>query len=402
MAGDVKQPVIDERLNLGNQPGLHVFIVGVSGYPNLLAQTSADPNPPEALGLRQLTSTSLTAYRIYQWIDAHRSQFPIPVVTCRVLLSPSAIELGVEPKLADFPTSTLRNFLQAAKDWRKDASTSAQNATLFYFAGHGIERNKGDAVLLLEEFGDGLGGALANAVDMHNIYYGMASPETGQTIAQQQLYFVDACRNLSKTIAGFEQMQATPVFNVKLADSDLRSAPIYYAAAPGTLAQAVPGEQTVFSKALLDCLEGDAAEFKSVDGEDRWAISVLSLNKALTVKVDDWNRTLGAGQYYAPDGQQIETNIRFLEQPPVAEVVIQVDPADALQVTRLEVRDGSGMLVANLPVPLDPHPYKARWPAGFYSIGATIQPPTNPYRDCPARPGLLLPPRAMKKVRVVK
>jgi hypothetical protein len=401
MAVDVRVPAFDERANLQGRSGLHVLIAGVSGYPNLPAPGDNSPGPPAAFGMRQLSSTTLTAYKIYQWILAHKDSFPVPLATCRVLLAPGAGELAAEPSLQDFPRATVNNFLQAAKDWRADAATSPDNMTLFYFAGHGIERSKGDAVLLLEEFGDGLGGALRNCVDMYNIYTAMANAEGGGPIAQRQVYFVDACRNLPRAVPNFEResLGTTPAFNVTLAGEDKRSAPIFYAAAPGTTALALPGQQTVFSMALLQCLEGDAGVFEDVDGQDRWHVSVYSLSEALAVKIEDLNQALGGQQYYTPDGQQINKPICFLDQAPTAEVVFEVDPFDALSLARIEVLDNAGNPLVAIPWPLDPYPYRTRWTAGFCKIRATIQPPDPRYKDV-QQDWMLRPPRRPRKLRV--
>jgi hypothetical protein len=130
--------------------------------------------------------------------------------------------------------------------WRDDASANRENVTLFYFAGHGVHRNVGDSVMLLPGFGDGVGGALTDAIDTANIAADIAPTATRPSIAQTQFYFVDACRLLPEKFTRFERMSTTAVFDVELNARDDRRAPIFYAAIPGSLANGLRGEQTLF------------------------------------------------------------------------------------------------------------------------------------------------------------
>jgi hypothetical protein len=406
MPPNATQPIFDQRQSLHNQPGVHALIVGVSDYPHL-----AGPNEPtseQGFRMSKLSSTSLTAFRIYQWLLNNRAKLPVPLKTCRLLLSPSDAERAAEPQLAALvppnqqhvPFSTLDNFLAAAAAWRADAKDNPANMTLFYFAGHGIERNKGDSILLLEGFGDGIGGALRHGVEVENIVNGMAPAPNQQSIANTQLYFIDACRNLPKAITNYEQQHPTQVFTVQLAGEDRRIAPIFYAAAPGTQAQAVPVDQTLFSKALLNCLDGDAGDIQNFDGQDRWHVSVHRLATALKTKIDDWNATLGANQYFVTGGQAEDSLICYLDGPPSVEVILHVDPGEALEHTHVEVYDEQDTLLTDVPMPLNRNPFRIRCPAGFYAFKASIKPPNPLYTDLPRQRALVLPPRYPRKVKV--
>jgi hypothetical protein len=390
----------DARSALQQQPGLHALIVGVSAYTHL--PTRNDPLRPEHLGLRQLSSTALTAYKLYQWLVEHQQSLPVPLATCRLLLSPSPDEIAAEPLLNGLADpATLDNFLVEAANWRNDASSHQDNVTFFYFAGHGAQRTKDDAVVLLEGFGDGIGVPLKNAVDVNNIFKGMASTDAHPNIAQTQLYFVDACRDFLAAFKNFEPDNTTQVFRVQLTGVDKRTAPIFFAAVPGTKALAIRGDQTLFSKALLDCLNGDAGDLREVNGQERWYVSVHSLNKALFTKVDDWNRTLNTEQDFVLGGLVTDKIVVFLDNPPSVEILLEVDPLEALQSTRIEALDDQGLPVPVLPHPLDPHPYRCKWPAGFYTISAVIDPPDARWVNVPGRARPVMPPRLHRKVKVV-
>lgn len=393
--------VFDKRNELQGQPGLHALIAGVSAYRYLPKEN--EPLAPENFGLRQLSSTALTAYKVYRWLLDHQQNFPVPLATCRLLLSPSPDEVAAEPNLnGKGEPCILENFLVAADDWRNDAGSHQGNMTFFYFAGHGVQRTKDDAVLLLEDFAERGGGPLRNAVDINNIFKGMAKSNTHPNIAQTQLYFVDACRDFLSAFKNFEPEDTTPVFRVQLSGEDKRTAPIFYAAAPGTKAIGIRREQTLFSKALFDCLNGDAGELKDVDGQERWHVSVHSLNRALKTKIDEWNNTLRAEQDFILSGQVADMPIHFLDRPPLVEVVLEVVPPDALNYTRVKALDDQGVPIpAPLPVPLNPHPYRCKWMAGYYTISAEIDPPDPRFVNFPGRARPFMPPCTMRKVKVI-
>src|SRR5205085_5850611 len=157
----------------------------------------------------QLSSTSLTAYKIYQWLLERQARLPLPLATVRLLLSPSneeAAQIGAELNQLGVTACTRQNFAAEARQWRTDASSHNENVTFFYFAGHGVQRSKNDGVLLLEDFGDPAEGTLHNAAEIINIFNGMAPPASvQQKMARTQFYFVDACRVLPSAFKNFER-----------------------------------------------------------------------------------------------------------------------------------------------------------------------------------------------------
>jgi hypothetical protein len=372
--------IIDERARLQGQPGFHAFIAGVSSYPHLPGGTGTPA--PNNFGMQQLSSAALTAYKLYCWLVERQRKLPVPLATCRLLLSPSPEEVRVEPRLNGLADPcTLNAFQTAAGDWRTDASSHQENVTFFYFAGHGVQRSKGDQVLLLEDFGDGRGGTLNNAVNTKNIYNGMVKSPARPTMAQTQLYFIDACRILPSLFKDFEPMETSAVWDIDLGGRDDRRAPIFYAAVPGSVAYAVRGDQTIFSKALFACLNGGAAKPEEQDGELRWQVSILSLMETLGVYVDELNQTQGADQEFTVDGWAHDAVIHYLDGPPLVESILEVVPADALAFVEIEVWDNyTNERVWNLPPPLNPYPYHGVLPAGEYRMSVHINPPQPMYR----------------------
>jgi hypothetical protein len=365
-------PVIDQRASLQGLPGLHALIVGISAYPYLPKENETSTR---GLGMRQLSSAALTAYKMYRWLIDSQKRFPVELASCRLLLLPSSDEIVAEPNLNDLVRScALNDFLNEVYEWRDDASSHPGNMTFFYFAGHGIQRTKDDAVLLLEDFADGKGSVLKNAVEMSNLFNGMASSTTKPKMARTQLYFVDSCRNLPSKFKSFEWMSTTPIFDIELGGTDNRLAPIFYASVPGGKAVGLKGKQTLFSKALLDCLNGAAGVPIDEDsyGKVEWGISIYSLSKALNVLIEDLNTLLGTQQECILSGLLADTKILSLNDPPLVDVVLEVDPLEALGFTKISVLDSHGRLKWELQKPLNPHPYLDKWPAGTYIVKADI------------------------------
>ena len=63
---DNMTPLFDRREELGNEPGVHALIVGVSDYSNLAGYD--DPAREQHWGMKKLGSAALSAYRIHQWL----------------------------------------------------------------------------------------------------------------------------------------------------------------------------------------------------------------------------------------------------------------------------------------------------------------------------------------------
>lgn len=393
--------VFDDTAALAGRPGVHALVAGVSHYRHL--QGGAGPPAPDGFGLRQLSSTALSASRIRDWLLERRARLPVPLATLRFLASPSAGEVGVDARLATATPCTRRNFTAACREWRAQAATHAQNQTIFYFAGHGLQRSRSDAVMLFEDFGDPAEGPLTNAAELMNIFDGMAPPaDTTRPMPQTQLYFVDACRVVPTSTLNFQALSVPDVLPVELVVRDDRQAPIFFATVSGDLAFALPNEQTLFCKALLASLNGAAGTPTQDDqGNVRWQVSAQSLNRALNTFFDALTAVPGSSQEFSlgglPTGDPV---VHFLDGPPAVELSLEIDPVDALPFARIDIVGAGGNALQAPPQPLVPHPFVTTVPAGIYTIRVTIQPPDGRFRDLPGNAGAMLPPRVAIRRRV--
>jgi hypothetical protein len=388
-----------DALKAADKPGMHAFITGISEYPNL--PKPGEPLTASGLGMRRLSSTALTAYLIFDWLlsaDSSNS-LSVPLATCRLLLSPNENELNragalrTAPPMRDMnvPRCEKTNFSTAVRAWRADAIKRRDDATFFYFAGHGIQ-TAGIQALILEGFGGEQEPLGTHLVDTLSLRAGMAPfanlrgdpPPTfpRPDIARTQFYFVDACRNRPSRMPTLQQLRVNSVFDVEEPDiADDRRAPIFYAALPEGVAQAAPEQQTLFSLALLQCFSGDAARppDETDPGKSKYYISSQSLNEGLKRPLDAVNKERGGRQTWMTDGVGEDVVLCYLPAPPSVPISIVVDPETALGQTSVKVKDlNTAMEVCCFKQPPDAHPFTRSLPAGPYQL--------SPVNDAAAAP----------------
>jgi hypothetical protein len=316
----------------------------------------------------QLTAAALSAHRLVQWLQQAGDRLAVPLASCEVLLSPSDEEIARDPAMGSYPRARFEQFQAKALQWREACAADSGNVALFYFAGHGLQRTRKDAVLLLEDFADGPGHPLNNSVDMEDLYSGMAPTPEHRNMAMTQLWFVDACRGFPKEFDGFETLQAPGTFGVTRPDADRRCAPLYFGALPGTSAYSIGGETTIMSQALLESLDGAAAERSP--GSTEWWVTVRNLLRGLQDVVAEINEATGGTQdiYDAGQTPRSEARIVRLDSAPSVRVKIELRPADAAERVSLEVKRAADGAAMEIPVPLKPNPFVDRWTAGVYTL----------------------------------
>ena len=261
-----------------------------------------------------LDGPAKTALRLAEFLttfDATLGRLKAPLRSLQVLLSPSPNEAALPVPAGILPATSV-NIRGAARQWRKDATTDNGNVTLFYFAGHEIQRLPAEGVLLPQDILEGYpeSGApiLDRAFDVNNLYNGMAPmPIAGgasETIARTQYYFLDACRAPLQALAQFANAAPPQLFNVRADGIDERDATRFFAAAAGSVGYALPGG-TTFGEDVLTCLKGAAAELLPNAG---WVVTVDRMSRALEVLKNQWNssrppqfrRTFEVGNITAP------------------------------------------------------------------------------------------------------
>ncbi len=348
--------------------GTHAFIVGVSDYAHL-------PEPgggggPEHLSLKKLSSPALSAWRVYQWLLKNQADLSRKLASVHLLLAPSAIEQEVEPALrGDFTRPTWDHFAKAAKAWRELACSDPGNVTFFYFSGHGAQFRRDNVVMLMEDFGDGIGSTLNNAVELSNLVNGMGPGEPpADMIGRTQLYFVDACRsNEFAEVAKGEQEKVPSVLKEVIGPDD-RNRPILFATLDGALAIGRKGKVSHFCEALLQAFD-TACDFSREDGAANvWPVTIESVRYSLQ------SQFLARGLTQKPfiqNGATEDLEIRLLRRAPSYDMVVTLDPPACVEETKVEILNAEDEAIAVFPAPEGAHPYRTSLPMGVYDIVAT-------------------------------
>lgn len=362
--------VVDRRAEFANKPALHALIAGVSRYTHL-------QEAEFSFGLSSLDSTARTANIICEWLkkaDAD-GRLPLPLASVRLLLSRS----DAEADLPNVDECTWGNFAREAKAWRTDASGHNGSMTFFYFAGHGIQLPPQRAILLMSDYGNPNDGApLDSAIDMQHILFGMVPPaDVARRIARTQFYFVDACRSPVGDLSELDRTARSP-WSIPDGGVDNRSIPTFYGAPPGLEANALPGAQTLFSEALLECLDGLGAVGPEND-DPRWRVTSQSLADRMTIAIERVNakyKDKRAKQSFSPNPSSKATLV-YLNEPPLVDVQLQIDPPAAVNLFRIDVADDEENALFTIE-PIEPHPHPKKLRAGTYAFRARLLSPPHP------------------------
>ena len=251
--------------------------MGVSNYLNL--PDHDDPPREDKWFLNQLTSPSLSALKIFDFIQQQAPRLPIK--TIRLLLSPSVVELRAEPRLLSVtPTRAGRAaFQQPALGWRDDANTNPDDMTFLYFAGHGMQRGSDDGVLLLEDF-LAPGPPLAKCFEIGDIRDGMAPTNSFPNIAMTQFYFVDACLAREETLVNSRIRRFRTCSAAELGGVDRRATPTMFS----TSMAGSPWDETAsqpFCRGAGTRLAARRGRSDGSGGSSVWPVTSVTIARAL-------------------------------------------------------------------------------------------------------------------------
>ena len=367
-------------------PSLHAILIGVSAYDEL-GQTQPGATVRK-IAASPLDGPCRTVAALAEWLQTSANTLCAPLGSLEILASPSPSEAGL-PALAGCSAASTPAVIEALQRWRAAATMNAGDFALFYFAGHGLQRSRNDAVMLLQDFNTGRT-LLQNAISLADITGGMGSTGDFPNVAGTQLYFADCCRSIVPALAGYETAATAPVFDPEIDVAAVRSSPIFLAANGGRETFTQPGGFTYFGGDLITCLNGAGADRLPIDGgASEWVITAQTLSKAMALLAADYNRQQDPAfrrsmvAILAGD----DPVLRKLDQPPL--VCCTIRPSGGL--TQISLRD---------PPQMHQPPFSGldrfHLPAGVYFLGGTLS-STGPdggavVRDIPAATEMIMPP----------
>jgi Caspase domain len=370
------------KRDTGDGPSTHALVIGVSAYEHL-PDGAAPPAVPaeESFGLKQLESAASSAWSFAQWLRDEYNPPQAPLGTVRLFLSPSA----KEDVQAGIPAATTAAVQPALMAWFKAFKDRPDDVAILYAAGHGIMLSKDEgAIVLLEDFGAPDRGVIQNSLDVPTVIKGLA----GEKIAQSQFFFIDACSVKPDLVKDMESMQKGVGLDVP-GHNPPSVAAIYASAAPDTLALGAPGKGTLFSQALVECLDGLAA---TLDDGGGWVIKDTSMVGPLKDRITDLAAEHDAEQVPTSGGTLGSTVLHMLPEPPRLEVEFRVAPDEATPFCFATLDDEQGKTIVKRS-PLDPAPLQKTIPAGIYLLAVAIDPAEDNRFKARQQPCFLRPPK---------
>lgn len=359
-------------------PKTHVLVVGVSDYTHLDPAGPTYPGSSRTYGLRKLSSPALSALAFAKWIVENRATIPGGLASVRLLIAPSPAELqspdwpSVWPSAYVAQAPTLQGFTDAVYEWKKALSHDNAKRGVFYYAGHGIQKTKDNIALLLSDFGAPGVPVLKSAVELANIVQGLAPDPEVPEIAQEQFYFVDACRVRPEIVGRFSALQTTALFDIE-SSYDLRSTPILFATANEAEAEARAGGVSYFCEALLGAFETATEGAVQIEGQVVYPVTSEILREIVLRRLEE----MSAAQTPMLGGVVSSAVFRYITQRPNVDIVLSLAPNEAVQGATISM-----LLDGFAPHTFSPnqpdHPYRRRIPMGIYEVAVDWPPAAWP------------------------
>jgi hypothetical protein len=143
----------------------------------------------------------------------------------------------------------------------------------------------------------------------------------GRARALRQFFFVDACRSSSDTFAGSGDYHGAPIIAPNVNEFRTKKAPVFFSTHAGDAAYGRAGQQTLFTEALLEGLNGRGASKQN----GTWQVLSTRLTEYLTFVMERG----GQGQVQVPALEGASLVIHHSGETPTVPVFISCDPDHA-------------------------------------------------------------------------
>ncbi|MFD0123837.1 caspase family protein [Streptomyces virginiae] len=298
-------------------PALHAFMIGVGYYRHLPG--GSGPVLANPLGLKQVPTPPLSVRAVLDWLTgdySHPNSPPLGSVELLMSVNGRYAYKGRHVARATLPNAEL-----AFHRWIQRCDNNPGNVALFFFCGHGLERDH--HYLLLEDFGRAPQNPMSASIDLNGFHEGMTACR-----ADVQLFIADACRqvpwDLIKTYGGLGNPLKPPSYSGRNTD---RSASILSAAGEGRSAFGDHGQVTHFTQAFLRALRGAGAS-EDQQGSDEWLVRYNALVTAINRILRDDPPGGIQRQECSSDGPTRDVILARLSGPPLLTVRVDCLPPE--------------------------------------------------------------------------
>lgn len=360
-----------------NAARTHVFIVGVGSYRHL--EGGAEPRPALNLGLQQLTSPPVSAKALADWfIKTPLTNPEAPLGSVELLLSP-AQSYDTGNGQVQVEAATLEHIRAAFARWDGRCDAHRDNISIFYYCGHGLEKE--DMVLLPEDFCAYEHNPWTHAINFQRTYRGLA-----RTKARTQLYFIDACRQLTSEMLENPDVGGEVLKQGNLRHFNPRSAPQIFATTQGKQAFGREGEVSHFTSTLIEALDSLGAQ-KFPGG--KWAVDTDTLGSAMTKLM--FHKSKGLAR---PLQQSAEVRGNTIENRILHELTGMPEVKTSLACQPEQASEAAEFYIVNQQKEYRRPRQHGNWHsdivAGVYTVGARFE--NTAFHDVEHRDEFILPP----------
>ena len=350
-------------------PAVHVLAIGVGKYPYLMFGDS-EKEAAKTLELEQLTSPPVSVKAVVDFFlgrpyVAGATAFvndTTPLGSIEALASakqPVVIETADGDKPLD--VATRENIKEAFKGWLARMSEHDHNIGVFYFCGHGIM--VANQYLLAQDFGEDDDEPWAKAFDINET---IAAVE--RTVKGTVYYFIDACRQVSTTVALTKGSDPPSLKAVELKLPVVRtSTTLLQATGEGKLAFAEEEKVSRFTDALLTAMSGYSGV--KPPGGATWDVDGELLSSATRKLLVAACRGAAEAQVNDQTTKGTSVPLLMLHKAPLVKVGIYLTPEEMRVLAKLFLRrdaNDPGRVQEGLATP-----FSFEIQRGYYDVGAT-------------------------------
>ena len=339
-------------------PATHVLVIGVGHYPHLPGGGDAQRAVLD-VGMRQLSSPPVSARNFADWVITRFHNPRRPLASVEMLLGDQLLSYE-RPARAGFPAATmptggatLKEMSDAAIRWKKRGNKHPDNLLIFYFCGHGLSKGD-DFGIVASDYGHSEDLPLDGMVDVPKFLLAMQDCE-----ATDQCYFFDACRASDESLVETENYGNALVQKIAAAKPGMHQC-VYYSTLGGAVAHGRKGQASFYTRALLQALNGSAAE----NSAGPWQVNTARLFEAISHLMREMaDQTLPKVQV-PQSGSQVMFDFHQLQCDPELPFLLGVDnhvgPAPPPYVQTLSFLQNATQL-ACYPAAAPPLPRPCEW-----------------------------------------
>lgn len=357
--------------NAGLPPGArqtHALVIGISDYLHLPNGSQYAVQPAKnTFGLKALDSPHRSAVAIANWLE-NLSNKQTPIGTIEAVLSPTPYT-NAKGQQVIVDIASMKNITNAFTAWSQRANANPDNLALFFFCGHGFEREV--IMLLPADFANpAVGNVALNMIDFTT----SRLDNLRECNAKTQLYLLDACRENTYDLMRLKATPTALISTLKIQQPP-RDSPVLMSANSGTKAHASPGQISYFTQALLECLQKFGARGQNAGV---WEVSTSSLGTAMKHYMGRMKVPGIPPLVCDVSGQSnFDTAMHRFTGKAYVMSLIDCDPQAALPAAQLSVCDGTS--APELRQVLGPDPWEIDLTAGQYDVSVAFAVP--PYRN---------------------